>query len=697
MKRSSNNKNNSILETSSLDSLGWDGSGYETELIAKAITIGLSYNELKKRWPNRTRKNVKGRVPQGYKINQYDPHELIPDLETILLFEEAFDAHEQDGLSFRKIADALEDKSKEQGIERGFAYGSQTVFNLYKKHRKPFSLVKGSQEPKQLRKRDNDLTRLIRKKAGLTKTYNSIKDKKVAVEKEVEKKKIQRELKKNPKTQKLDLSLFNKPGLPKTPDQIVKERQKESNVIFRPNPGPQTEFLESSARETLYGGAAGGGKSYALLADPMRYFDNPNFTGLLVRRTNDELRELKQKSLELYSKAFPGSKFSKRDSSWTFPSGATLWMTYLEQEDDVYRYQGQSFCWIAFDELTQYPTPTAWNYLRSRLRSTDPSIPLSMRATANPGGPGHSWVKKMFVDPSPPNKAFWATDIDSGEVLRYPETHKDIGLRGKALFTRKFIPASLYDNPYLMADGNYEANLLSLPEHERRRLLEGDWSIVDGAAFSEFNPKIHTCDPFEIPTNWHRFRSCDFGYSSHSACLWIAVDPAFDTLYVYRELYVSKKNGEDLGRLIKQTEIDAGDRVTYGILDSSCWHQRGQQGSSIADSINKSGLRFRPSDRRQGSRISGKNKIHEMLKYNEDIEQPRLIIFNTCRQLISDLPSIPVCPKGTDDIDQRFQSDHTYDALRYAVSFKYPKIDPYIESQFMTEDSYRPVDAVFGY
>ena len=298
--------------------------------------------------------------------------------------------------------------------------------------------------------------------------------------------------------------------------------EEHANVLFKPNEGPQTEFLAASEREVLYGGSAGGGKSYAMLADPLRYMGHPQFSGLLLRHTTEELRELIFKSQELYPKIWPGIKWSERKMQWTAPSGARLWMSYLDRDEDVLRYQGLAFSWIGFDELTQWATPYAWNYMRSRLRSTATDLPIFMRATTNPGGRGHHWVKKMFIDPSPYNRSFDATDIDTTEVLRYPAGHSKAG---KPLFKRRFIPARLSDNPYLANAGDYEAMLLSLPEQQRRQLLQGDWDIKEGAAFTEFDRHVHVIEPFTIPNNWVKFRACDYGYGSYSGVLWFAVAP----------------------------------------------------------------------------------------------------------------------------------------------------------------------------
>lgn len=476
----------------------------------------------------------------------------------------------------------------------------------------------------------------------------------------------------------------------------------EADVFFKPNPGPQEDFLRASEQEVLYGGAAGGGKSFAILADPMRYFEHPKFNGLIIRRTNDELRDLIRESKALYSQYHKDAKFNSQSSTWTFPSGATLWMSYLERDDDVMRYQGQAFSWIAVDELTQYATPFAWNYLRSRLRTTAKDLPLSMRATTNPGGPGHQWVKKMFIDPAPPGTSFIARDLDTNAPLVYPRGHSKAG---QPLFKRKFIPARLSDNPYLYEDGQYEASLLSLPEHQRRQLLEGDWSLVQGAAFPEFRPSVHVTAPFTVPADWRRFRSCDYGYSSYAAVLWFAINPVDNQLVVYRELYVTKFTGKDLARKIVQIEQDAGERVSYGILDSSVFHNRGNSGPVISEEMASEGVRFRPSDRGKGSRIAGRNRLHELLKLqevgfdpetNSPIEAPGIIFFNTCRQTISDLQVIPTDPKGGEDIDDRFVSDHTYDALRYGIMSR-PKPHSFYQAFDMTSDEYRPSNSTFGY
>ena len=469
------------------------------------------------------------------------------------------------------------------------------------------------------------------------------------------------------------------------------DEEESLNVVFKPNAGPQMDFLAAGEREVLYGGSAGGGKSYAMLADPLRYMGHPSFSGLLLRHTTEELRELVWKSQEIYPKIWPGIKWSERKMQWVAPSGARLWMSYLDRDDDVLRYQGLAFSWIGFDELTQWHKPFAWNYMRSRLRTASSDLPIYMRATTNPGGPGHGWVKKMFIDPAAYGKAFDATDIETSEVLKYPAGHSRAG---QALFKRRFIPARLSDNPYLSREGDYEAMLLSLPEQQRKQLLEGDWDIKEGAAFTEFNRDIHVVEPFNIPHNWVKFRACDYGYGSYSAVLWFAVSPS-EQLIVYRELYVSKVLATDLADMINELEAEDGD-MKYGVLDSSLWHKRGDTGPSLAEQMIMKGCRFRPSDRSKGSRVSGKNEIHRRLQVDEYTEEPRIVFFNNCTNTVSQLPSIPLDKKNPEDVDTRAE-DHLYDALRYGIMSR-PRFSIFDYDPNGRPSSSMPVaDSTFGY
>lgn len=462
-------------------------------------------------------------------------------------------------------------------------------------------------------------------------------------------------------------------------------------VVFQPNPGPQTQYLASSEREVLYGGAAGGGKSYATLADPLRDLNNPDFSGLLVRHTTEELRELIQKSQDLYPKAIPGIKWSERKSQWTTPRGGRLWMSYLDKDTDVMRYQGQAFNYVAFDELTQWQSPYGWNYMRSRLRSSSKELGLYMRATTNPGGPGHSWVKKMFIDPAPANTPFWATDIETGETLTYPQGHSR---SGEPLFKRRFIPASLFDNPHLAESGDYEAMLLSLPEHQKKQLLEGNWDVNEGAAFPEFNRNIHVVEPFEIPDSWTKFRACDYGYGSFTGVVWLAVTPS-EQLIVYRELYCSKVTATDLADMILEAEAKDG-TIRYGVLDSSLWHNRGDTGPSLAEQMNMKGCRWRPSDRSKGSRISGKNELHRRLQVDEYTEDPRLVFFSTCTNVIAQLPSIPLDKRNPEDVDTNAE-DHLYDALRYGIMTR-PRSSLWDYNPAKDQRSgFQASDSTFGY
>ena len=239
-------------------------------------------------------------------------------------------------------------------------------------------------------------------------------------------------------------------------------------------------------------------------------------------------------------------------------------------------------------------------------------------------------LKRCLLTLRPANKPFWATNIETGDTITFPKGHSK---EDQPLFKRRFIPASLFDNPYLADTGDYEAMLLSLPEHQRKQLLEGNWDVNEGAAFPEFNRSIHVIDPFEIPDNWVKFRACDYGYGSYTGVLWFTVAPD-EQLIVYRELYCSKVTASDLADMILEAE-DKDGGMRYGVLDSSLWHNRGDTGPSLAEQMNMKGCRWRPSDRSRGSRVAGKNEIHRRLQVDEFTEKPRLAFMSNCTNTIA--------------------------------------------------------------
>ncbi len=444
----------------------------------------------------------------------------------------------------------------------------------------------------------------------------------------------------------------------------------EQAVVFAPNEGPQTEFLAASETDVLYGGAAGGGKSYAMLVDPLRYAHRAAHRGLIIRRSMPELRELIDKSRELYPKAFPGCKYREVEKMWNFPSGAKIEFGFLERDADVYRYQGQAYSWIGFDEITHLPTEFSWNYLASRLRTTDSTIVPYMRCTANPGGVGAHWVKKRYIDPADYNESFEGSD----------------GL------TRKFIPAKLDDNPYLAKDGRYEKMLMALPPTQRKQLLEGNWDVNEGAAFTEFNLEDHVIPPFEIPINWERVKGIDYGYASESACVWATIDPSDGTLIVYRELYQKGLTGQDLGYAITEMELQDPFSVA-GVLDTAAWNRTGTTGPTVGETLVRQGHKLRRADK---NRIQGKIQIHEYLRV-QHTGRPKIQIFNTCPSLIREIQSIPLDSSNPEDVDTRAQ-DHAYDALRYLIMSRPRVNDPLSQMRHLRlEQAYTPSDNVFGY
>lgn len=602
------------------------------------------------------------RPPWGYMPSPEDPYLLLPIQELLSALEEGKDMLDK-GASLRKVAAWITAKTgvsisqtkvrAEYYNDPARAEGAKKRDELLENYTKNNINRKYRRLPEELKEKRN-IGRLKSKVSHKQNKLIRLKEERAAIE---------AKLNDIPKKEEVKLTVAAEP----TPG--------TEQVEIRPNPGPQTEFLAASEKEVFYGGAAGGGKSYAINIDPLRTVHLPSHRAITFRRSNDDLRELIGMTKELYPKIIPGAKFLEQKSTWVFPAGGTHWFRYLDRDDDVLAMQGQSFTWAGFDELPQWATPFVYDYIHSRVRTTDPKMRpyLSIRATGNPGGPGAWWVKKKFIDPAPANTAFVAVDLEGNE-LRYPEGHEKAG---QPLHYRRFIPAKLQDNPHLFKDGSYEAGLLSLPEIQRRQLLEGDWDVAEGAAFTEFNRRLHTCPPFDIPSHWMRFRAADWGYKQPGCVLWFACDPN-GNLYVYREFYHSAKLTPSTSLAAdvadRVLELEMGENVKYGVMDVSAWNQRGSgdTGPSIAETMIKRGCFWRPSDRHKNSRKFGKMEVHRRLQIRllpDEIsgtitQKPNLVIFNTCLNLIRTLPVIPTDKNDPEDVDTDSE-DHAYDALRY--------------------------------
>ena len=425
------------------------------------------------------------------------------------------------------------------------------------------------------------------------------------------------------------------------------------NIVFKPNPGPQTDFLAATEKEVLYGGARGGGKSYSLIVDPLRYCHKEGHRALIIRKTMPELRDIIAHAQRLYKAAFPEVRWKEQEKEFKFPSGARIEFGYAENEQDAMRYQGQAYTWIGIDEVGLYASDRILILLKGSLRSVDPEIPTFIRMTCNPGGPGMHWIKEQYIDAAPWNTTFTVP-------IEQPDGSTEH-------ITKRFIPARLSDNPYLNQTPDYRNMLLSLPDKLKKMWLEGRWDIIEGAAFEEFDPSIHVVEPFFVPENWTRFRACDWGFSTNFCVLWMAVDYE-NNIWVYREYYGKGLTADIFALRVRQME--QGEYVQYGVMDSSVWARRGDIGPPVPEIMRQNGCLWRPSDRSPGSRRNGKMEVHRRLRIYDDILDghytSKLKIFNTCRNLIRTLPVLPLDPNDMEDIDTKAE-DHAYDALRYGL------------------------------
>lgn len=488
-----------------------------------------------------------------------------------------------------------------------------------------------------------------------------------------------------------------------TPTRPGLTREVEVSFAWSAQIGPQCDAIVArEIAEMLYGGAAGGGKSDFLLGDFLQ--DVPTYgkhwRGVLFRRTYGELEELIDRSRDIYPQT--GATYNESKHMWTWPNGATLRFRYLEQDRHRTRYQGSSFTWIGWDELTHWPTDRAYKYLKSRLRSAAFVPAKRIRCTSNPGGVGHHWVKAFFVSP----------DRRGYLVITDPLTKMQ----------RVFIPAKLSDNKILTAnDPGYWDRLSDVGSIALvKALRDGDWDVVDGAFFDNWSHK-NIIRPCGLPKKWLRFRAMDWGSASPLSVGWYAVvQDDFTTpdgiliprgsLIRYREWYGTKNpnesglrglklNGEQIGEEIAKRE-KKDSKLSYAVLDPATF--KIDSGPSIAEQINnvlfKHGLiQFHKADNTRVPRgeskdrrgpVSGWDQMRLRISGVDGV--PRLFVFDTGVALIRQVGVVQHDPAVPEDLDTNSE-DHALDECRYACSSR-PWLKQAPEAEEVSEGYVSPAD-----
>lgn len=413
----------------------------------------------------------------------------------------------------------------------------------------------------------------------------------------------------------------------------------------------QVKFFKATAKRICYGGARGGGKSWAMRRKfvmlCMRY---PMLKILLLRRTLPELRS--NHILPLQSELYGYAKYNQNERAFIFPNGSRLTLGYCDNDNDMNQYQGQEYDVIGFEEATNFKAE--WMvFISTCLRTTRTDFDTRIYYTANPGGVGHEYIKRLFID----------RNFKDGEN---PDDYV-------------FIPATVYDNKVLMqADPDYIKMLEALPAHKRRAHLEGDWSVYEGQVFEEFrdDPEhygdrrfTHVIEPFDIPPTWRIYRSFDFGYAKPFSCAWWAVD--YDgRLYRILELYGCVKDEPDVGvkwtpneifkeiRRIEDEHSWLKGKSIQGVADPAIWNA--EYGESIAETAEKYRIYF---DKGDNKRIAGWQQVHYRLQFDEQ-GIPMMYVFKNCRGFIRTIPLLQYDDNKPEDVDTK-QEDHIADETRY--------------------------------
>ena len=395
----------------------------------------------------------------------------------------------------------------------------------------------------------------------------------------------------------------------------------------------QKEFFASRARFTAYGGARGGGKSWALrrklVAMCLRY---DGLSCLLVRRT---LPELKTNHVIPFLREYDGIlSYSDSEKALLFPNGSRIALGYCAADKDALRYQGQEYDVIAIDEATQL-SEFRFSIFKACLRGSN-EFPRRMYLTCNPGGIGHSWVKRLFVD----------RDFREGEN---PDDYN-------------FIPARVFDNPILIeADPEYVSSLESLPERLRDAWLYGRWDVFEGQFFPEFDAAIHVCTRREIPSRLSRFIALDYGFDRLAALL-VGIDEQ-GNVWVIREHCESGLTLSEAA--IRAAALAEGESAEYAVCSPDLWNRRQDSGLSGFEIMQgaKGMPPMRPADDR---RIPGWRVLREYLSAKAG--HPFIRISSECKELIECLPAL-LCDvrRNEDASDSPHKITHAPEALRYAV------------------------------
>lgn len=449
-----------------------------------------------------------------------------------------------------------------------------------------------------------------------------------------------------------------------------------TDVIWSPHPGPQEEFCSRFEFEVFFGGSKGPGKTDCLIAEATRYTYHPNYSGLILRRTFPRLQEIIDRCWRIYPPL--GAYYMKSERRWYFPSGAKITLGHCQHEQDKHNYHGKEFHFIGFDELTEF-LESQYLFIMANVRRSVSDLEMRIRATSNPGGIGHSWVKARFIDPcTPVEKKEYLSGDGETRIMSVPVTYVD-PLSGE---TRCFVPATVYDNPSIMMnDPAYIKRLEMLSAIEKKRFLYGEWDAFEGQVFTELNDHVHGIEPFAIPAEWEKFMVFDWGYSRPWCALWFAVD--YDgVIYLYREHYGMVDDDPNKGKRQTNTEICREimeverERIKYRVADPACWAPTKLKGSnknfgpSFIEDAHNEGLHFIKAD---NDRIRGIQQVHQRFKLEQEFDEegnltkeyPRFVAFTDCVRWWAEFSDLREDANNPEDVDTD-QPDDGYDCTRYA-------------------------------